>query len=265
MKIYPTSIQKIILNDWISTSRFVYNQTVEYLQVKDNKPYWMSIKTGILNSLAEWSKKTPFQIKSIAIKDACTASKNNIIKYKKTNKIQKLRFRSKKNPVQSIYVPKSAINEKGIYYTILGELKYSEKLPENILDSRLIKENGNYYINISYKKTITNTNDNQGRVVALDPGIRSFITFFSENSCGKISKYSIGRIQRLCHHLDNLISRTALEKSKTRKRKMKIAANRMRIKIRNLILEVHWKTIKFLFDNFDIILLPEYNMSSKNI
>ncbi|MEG4809378.1 hypothetical protein QUA82_25510 [Microcoleus sp. F8-D3] len=35
----------------------------------------MAIKTGILNNLPEWAKPVPFQIKSIAIKDACRAVK----------------------------------------------------------------------------------------------------------------------------------------------------------------------------------------------
>jgi putative transposase len=262
IKIYPTKEQRNLLNKWLGTSRFVYNQTVEYLKQDGSKPIWMDIKTGILNELPEWSKETPYQIKSIAIKDVCIASKNNISKYRKTDKISKLKFRSKKNLTQSMYIPKSAIKESGIYYTILGKLKYSEKLPENILDSRLIKENENYYINLSHKIIVTNTNDNQGRVVALDPGVRTFITYFSENSCGKLSKYSIGRIQRICYHLDDLLSRISKEKSKKRKKRMKIAANRMRIKIRNLVSELHWKSIKFLFDNFDVILLPEYNTSN---
>jgi putative transposase len=261
IKIYPTTKQKQLLNMWMGVSRYTYNQTIDYLKQKDSSNNWFKIKTNLLNSLPDWSKQTPFQIKSIAIRDACNASKNNIKRYKQTNKFQKLRYRSKKNLIQSIYIPKSAIKPNGMYVRLLKDLKYSEDLPDNVLDSRLIKENNKYYLHISYKiKIRNNMNDNQGRVVSIDPGIRSFITFFSENSCGKIAKYSISRIQRLCVHLDDLICRISKAKSKKKKR-MKIAANRIRIKIRNLISELHWKSIKFLLDNFDVVLLPEFNSS----
>ena len=39
---------------------------------------------------------------------------------------------------------------------------------------------------------------------------------------------------------------------------MKKAANRMRWKIRDLIDELHWKTVNFLVQHFDVILLPTF-------
>jgi putative transposase len=64
-------------------SRFVYNTTIKYLQEPGTKANWLTIKTRILNSLPEWAKSVPFQIKSIAIKDACStvkAAKNGFSK-----------------------------------------------------------------------------------------------------------------------------------------------------------------------------------------
>ncbi|NER01880.1 MAG: transposase [Okeania sp. SIO3C4] len=104
------------------------------------------------------------------------------------------------------------------------------------------------------------TSENQGRVVALDPGVRNFLKLFSENSFGWIGSGDIGKIQRLCYYLDDLISRLTLAKSKTKQR-MKKAANRLRSKIRNLVDELHHKAALFLVKNFDVILLPTFEVS----
>jgi putative transposase len=257
IKIYPNQQQKLILNTWFGASRKTYNETINYLKQENTKANWITIKLWLLKTLPDWCKNVPFQIKAIAVKDACTAIKNAKIKYIKTNKFNNVKYKSVKNLKQSIYIPKSAIKESGIYPTILGKLIYSEPLPENILDSRLIFENGNYYICINNNSKIK-LSDNQARIVSLDPGVRTFQTFFSEEYCGKIANYSISRIQRLCFYLDNLISCISKEK----KRRLKKAANKIRLKIRNLISELHWKTIKFLLDNFDIILLPTFETSN---
>ncbi len=105
---------------------------------------------------------------------------------------------------------------------------------------------------------------NQGKVVALDPGVRSFLTLFSENSFGWLGKYDIGRIQRLCYYLDDLISRSTKVNARLRYR-MRKAANKIRLKIRNLIDELHHKIARFLVDNFDIILLPTFETSQMTV
>ncbi len=240
-------------------SRLVFNTTVKYLQEPDTKANWKAIKTGILNSLPDFCKSVPYQIKSIAVKDACKAVSSAKSKYKKTGERQKVKFRSRKNPYQSCYIPKSAVKELGIYHTILGQLSYAEKLPKSFGDCRLMCAYGQHYLCVPEEVT-TQKADNQGRVVALDPGIRTFLTFFSENSVGKIGQGDFSRIQRLCHHLDDLISRLTKANAKLRQR-MKKAAVKIRLKIRCLIDELHHKAARFLVDHFDVILLPTFETS----
>jgi len=261
IRIYPNSEQKIIFKKWFAASRFVYNKTVEHLKDKNNKANWINIKLWLLKIVPDWCKTVPFQIKGIAIKDACIAVKNAKINYKKYSKFSLVKFKSVKNKSESIFITKSAIKKNGIYPTILGKLIYSEPLPENILDSRLIFDDGQYFLCVNYASNVKNKSILGDRVVSLDPGVRTFQTFFSEDSCGKIGKYSINKIQRLCYHMDNLIGRTELTTGK-KKRRMKKAVLKMRIKIKNLINELHYKTINFLFYNFDIILLPTFETSN---
>jgi len=245
VKLYPNPKQSSIFKKWQDCSRYVFNQTIDYIRSCVNfSPSWMDIKKDLLKQLPKWCGPVPFQIKAIAVKEAHQA-------YWKAKGHP--RFRSRKAPMQSCYIPKSALKEAGIYPKISGQgLRYSEPLPEVPLDSRLIYQYHEWFLSVPHKKT-THVAENQGRVVALDPGVRTFQTFYSEHLAGQIGYDDFGRIQRLCHHLDKLISRTSKATGKA-KREMKRAAARIRKKIKNLIKEIHFKTARFLVDNFDVIL-----------
>lgn len=259
IRIYLTAEQRCLARQWFGVSRLVYNRTIEYLQKPDTKANWKAIKTDLLNGLPEFCKAVPYQIKSIAIKDACTAVQEAKKKYKQTGQIQTPKFRSRRNPVQSCYIPKSAVKPEGIYYTIMGGIRFTEKLPKEFGDCRMSMAYGHFYLCVP-EKIVTSPSENQGRVVAIDPGVRTFATFFSENSFGKLGEGDFSRIQRLCQHLDDLISGSSKASSAT-KRRMRKAAGRMRSKIRNLIDELHHKVARFLVDNFDVILLPTFETS----
>ncbi len=228
IRVYPTTHQRETLRQWIGTARWAYNKTVALLNGTDTKANWIAIKTGILDDLPDWAKPVPHQIKSVAIRDACLAVRAAKQKYQKTEAFQKVSFKSKRTPSDSIFIPKSAIKAQGVYYTKLGKLRLSERLPENIKDSRLVKDgNPHYYLCVSYSVTTQKRKPN-GRVVALDPGVRTFLTYFHEHGFGwKPGHHAINRIQRLCSYLDDLLSRAAKAK-RPQRRNMRRAANRIR-------------------------------------
>ncbi|WP_375339279.1 helix-turn-helix domain-containing protein, partial [Planktothricoides raciborskii] len=172
IRIYPNATQRNLIRQWFGVSRLVFNTTVKYLQQPDTKANWKAIKGDILKSLPEFCSSVPYQIKSIAVKDACKAVSNAKAKYKKTLCCQQVSLRSRKNPYQSCYIPKSAVKPRGIYHTILGQLDYAEELPENFGDCRLVRVRGQYYLCVPSSGPTTHQPDNQGRVVALDPGVR---------------------------------------------------------------------------------------------
>ncbi len=262
IRLYPTTEQRQLFKRWLGVSRFVYNRTVDYLKNPGTKANWLEIKKPILDSLPDWCKAVPFQIKSIAILEACIAVQNAKKKFKQTGEFQEVSFRSRKAPEQSLFIPGSAIKTDGIYPRIAGKgLRYAEALPGAPRDSRLILRNGKWYLAVAFKSTTTLA-ENQGRVVALDPGIRSFITFFAEDSCGHLGKGDFGRIQRLCLYLDDLISRRTQEKDRKRRQRMKKAEGRLRDRVRHLIDELHHQVARFLVDHFDAILLPTFESNN---
>lgn len=263
IRVYPTQEQKATLNKWFGVSRFVYNQTVEYLRQPGTKASWLCIKTGTIHSLPDWASDVPYQIKSIAIRDACQAVSNAKKKFKETGEFHSVKFRSKKQPYQSIFIPKSALSECGVYQTLLGKLKMAETLPESPKDSRLIQENDDYFLCVPHESPIVlrdRQRESSCRVVSCDPGVRTFLTLFSEDCFGWLGHQSIGKIQRLCHHLDDLLSQ-AEKARRPKRRNLRRAANRLRRRIRNLVDELHQKVAKFLVENFDLILLPTFETS----
>ena len=206
-------------------------------------------------------------MKSIAVRDACLA----VSRRKKANAelaeakragqrlddlYAEVNFRSRKAPRQGCFIPASAVTAQGVYHTILGNLRMAEPVPEGPRDSRLTLHNGQYHLTVRVKAQ-RRIGETQARVAALDPGIRSFLTWYSEMDAGHIGQQDFGRIQRLCQHLDRLLSRAAKARSR-RQRNMYRAASRMRVRIGHLIDELHHQAARFLVDNFDLILLPRF-------
>jgi len=226
-------------------------------------PNWMFFwKDVVAPILPEWTRKTPFQIKKMAVKDAIMALKEGKKRVKK-HIIRKfsLSFRSRKTPRQSCYIPSTAIKDSGIYPRVGGiGLKYSQPLPDVLKDSRLVYIHGDFYLALPVTEKLS-VAENQGqRVVSIDPGVRTFHTFYSPDVAGKIGQGDFSRIQRLAYHLDALLSRASTQ-PKQKRRNMLLAASRMRAKIKNLIDELHHKTALFYCTNFDVILLPKFETS----
>ena len=221
--------------------------------------YWKDV---IAPELPEWCADVPFQVKKLAVRDAINALREGKKRVKRGMIPRfELSFRSRKNPVQSCFIPATAIKQTGIYPRVSGKgLRYAEPLPESLMDSRLVYRAGKFYLALP-RKEVRAVAENQGRrVVSIDPGVRTFHTFYASDVTGKIGSGDFSRIQRLASHLDDLLSR-ASKAPKQRKRRMMLAAARMREKIKALVDELHHKAALFYVRNFDVILLPRFETS----
>ena len=267
IRAYPTAEQRRTLKLWFDAARWCYNETVARLREPGSVANWKATKTDIIHAAPERLQAAPYQVKSIAVRDACLA----VRRCKQANKelaaaknagqrldesFAVVKCRSRKHPRQGCFIPATAVSAHGVYYTILGDLRMAEPIPDEPKDSRLTLHNGQYHLSVPVKAQ-RRAGETQARVVALDPGIRSFLTWYSETDAGHIGRDDFGRIQRLCEHLDRLLGRAAKASGRS-KRNMYRAASRMRVRVANLINELHHQAARFLVDNFDLILLPTF-------
>ena len=269
IRVYPEKDQRKTLALWFDAARWCFNEAVARLTAdRTLKANWKAIKTDIIHSAPDRLKAAPYQVKSVSVRDACKAvsrvkKHNAALKSDKAHgrrleeSYAQVNFRRRKDPRQGCFIPAKAVSPKGVYHSVLGKLRMAESIPEGHRDSRLTRRNGEYHLSVAYPAQRRET-ETQGRVVALDPGIRSFLTWFSETDAGHIGKGDFGRIQRLCAHLDNLLSKAKRCKLRWRKRNLYRAAARLRIRIGNLIDELHHQVARFLVDHFDLILLPRF-------
>ena len=215
----------------------------------------------------DYIKSVPYQIKKIAVKDCSQAFMSGVRKYKKTGRAFDLSFKSRKNPKQSCYITKSAVTEQGIYRTISGALEIKERnlLQNDIKDCRLVCENDRWFIvvpmsmRVSY---IVSENQGNGDMVAIDPGVRTFATYFSKDGhFGQFGYDAFQTVLRLQLKIDRLLSRMALEKNKKKRRNLKRSVSRVRWHIHDLVDELHNKVALYFATNYKVVFLPTYETS----
>ena len=274
IRLYPDAGQRAELRRWFGAARYAYNQAVELLTSEDAPPAVKTkIRDLILPTLPAWHRSAPCEVLVGAVFDACRAvsaakkfnaqlARDKSKGRRQDDDFARVHFRSRKNPRQTFTVQAGCVTDLGIYRSKLGDMQMAEKLPvpENRNICRLSLRYGQYHMSVPYDEKLPPERENQARVVALDPGVRSFLTWYCADSVGKIAEGAFFRIQRLCERLDDLLSRAAKSSSR-RRRNMRRAANRMRLKIENLVQGLHRQTARFLVDKFDVILLPGFETS----
>lgn len=224
-------------------------------------------KTSKRGSKTSWVLETPFEIRDSAMVDLYNAFVTNLKKKQKNpSHVFELNFRSRKD-VQVIKIPGSKIKDGYVFKRSCGAEKlkgfedWSSFTGEVVIQKDRV---GNFYACVTEQSEIIPPSvkdpDNL-RVVALDPGVRTFNT--AVDSKGVVTEFApkdVGRIYRLCHHMDKLQSR-AFDTSIPRKRRYNLrkAWHRAIKRVKDLVRDVRNKTVKHLVTNYDVIFLPEFN------
>lgn len=280
VQLFPNGQCKKELIKWFGSVRSTYNWALGCIKKKPKSykinSYWLRnrfINKCNIPTDKKWLLETPKEVRYSAIVDLVQGYKLNLEKRKTDKNFNfEMKFRKKKEN-QSLTIPYTAIKhwdvEKGDMKMYPRFLKnalgfYCRNAPEEINhDCKLILDKlGRFYLCVPIVKKCENqafldNGNNKEGWCSLDPGIRTFMTLYSPtpNSCYQIGKNDIGRVYRLCIHLDKLLSKKSTSKVEN-------AANRLRQRIHNLVDDVHWKTIHFLKKSFKNIIIPPFEVSN---
>ena len=267
IRIYPKKEQRSLFRKWFGVQRLVYNHAIQHYNDKEfDVRHWMKLYDYISLELdKDYVKEVPYQIKKIAVKDAYTSWSTNCKKAKKNGTPFSLKFKSRKDKVQSCYIPKSAISPLGIYHTKSGRMKFTEPdwfTSSDILACRLIYDHGRWFVSVPRKITTQQSFENQGGAVAVDPGIRNLGTYFStDGRFGRVGQRAFERILRLNIRIDKIKSTIATTEDKLYKFRLKRVLDRLYHKIQDLVDELQWKFINFLTKEFSVVIFPPFNVS----
>ena len=101
--------------------------------------------------------------------------------------------------------------------------------------------------------------------MSLDPGVITFNTYYSNNGkYGKLGHEFYKQLLDIGLKIDDYQSILDIDKNlnKKTKRNIKLKCQKLRNKIKNKVNDLHKKTCNFLCTNFDIILLPTFEVSN---
>lgn len=271
IRVYPETQLRLVWRKWLAASRYCYNAAMALLRDTyksgEKLPGAYNLRKLVMASIPDWVNSTPFNLRGAAVIDAHAA-------FKKTDKDNKLtpKFRSCRNPVLSFKLQSPNWNRNTTYPTHkidtgvkLSDLKVnpSEEMPGTMpSDFNVVLDRGRWFITYTVKEERTSNNSQQA--IALDPGVRTFLTGFDGNKIIEMGKSSISRIVVLCKRLDRIQSEIAKAKGRNNKRKrftLRKLSQQLRVKTRNLVDECHKKIACFLTSNYSEVIIPTFESS----
>ena len=284
IEILPDQAQRPVLMQWFGTCRYVYNQCVAYerthgIKTRGDHFQWLRNRFVTNKNLVKaqgWMKMTPKHIRSGAVKDFVTARKAAFTN-KRNGNIKKFRigFR-KKNDRQSISIErspsglragptglvlyKSLINDPLKTRTPIGNLEFKH-------DCRLIFKDGRFYLQVPVDiESMGGKAPRTDKFCAIDPGVRTFASLFSTTGFSQFGTGFGAKMFARLVALDNLRSKIDMERDHRKRKRKKLAFERLSTKRFNIVKDFHYKVAHEICTTFDNIVIPAFGskgMSSK--
>jgi transposase len=246
----------------------------------------------------EWVREIPSRTRAVAVQDAVAARRACLTKItNKQIKHFKLKFRSfKHSSTESLGVEKSMLSLSQVQgvsdhpkrranrrlhiapRSNLGKLgaidlvdshKVMSHLDANGIkeDCRIqwIKASDQFYLCVP-REVVPKPSEKdhtRGPTAALDPGVRGFQTYYTPSGeHGTLLEGMLKeRLMGLATRVDKLQSAASKCKDKQKARRMRRRQQKLWAKIRHIRQDAHYSAIGFLWDNFDNVLIPEFETS----
>ena len=287
IRFYPNAEQTLLLNKCIGASRFFFNKAVAtikengvkgLLSLKNLRPLVMkSDKSLPPGDPMEWQKDVPYDTRQEAISDAITAYKSALTNLKNGNiESFDIKFKSKKKCIsQTFRVNKNTLSDERTFFpNRLGKKKKirirKRDIPkfqaDNVVDGNFIiqKTRPNYwYLCLPRTKEVPIFENPVYKSVFLDPGVRTFQTFYSPDGiCGKIGTEDFNKeIKTIADKHDLLWSISDKIDSLKTKKNLRNRCAILRTKLKNKINNLHNQTCSFLCNTFQNIFFPAFEVS----
>ncbi|BAZ14332.1 transposase [Calothrix sp. NIES-4071] len=274
IKLYPSKELHRIWKRWLAAYRFYYNQSIAILikdydvvtktiiDKKTGKPKEVKITSDDLDkillhleNIPEWVKTLPGHQRQEACSEAYDAFKQA------RSQGGEPKFKSCKATSQTIQFKVGNFKRGTWYCSTTKGLKFSsfQSVPQDCeYGTELVYKRGEWFG--CFPQCVEEIPTGSERVIALDPGNRTFLTGYDGENILEIGKGDIGLIQRLCLHLDQLIGKGDKAKSR-QKYRIKKAIKRARTRIQNLIKDLHNKAVSLLVNSYKVIFLPTFDSS----
>lgn len=280
IRVFPKDESRFI--QALHTYRLAYNLTVEAINAKEKlgsdlrRSITDKIKVTYINDASPGHYVYSVDLIHEAYRKCEGAHRAQLKKFKAKGTPFTMRFMSWKYSPRYFMVKRLA--KSGFPYPKqLGEIFLAETLPEESFDkSAVVKyENGQWYMCVQQHVTITRLLDGEtSRICALDPGVRTFQTLYSESQAVKYGEgFSKEVLLPVVLSISKWISKRDLFIAKFKNRQetqyygdmMKYferKLNKLKTRRNNLINDLHKQVAYDIVMNNDVILLPSFNTSN---
>jgi len=253
------------------------------LENEKNKLTFITIRKLIKQNYPKWVNKInfPSHLVDMSIKEAISSYNGCMVKFNKYKIPFTLKQKTKKDKIQTLNIESTMIRSKtnSLFYNLkdidskefaFRNLKTSCRFDKylNICDSSITwnQRTNEYYLNLNFEDIEIPSNDIllNKKICAIDPGLKNFLTIYSDNSVDKIGIGTRDKIEKLCRDIDIIISKQHQKKdgkykyNNQKRRSLKKALHRKIKYLDNLKEELHNKSVKYLCDNYGKIIIPPF-------